>query len=122
MGHGVKRIVVLDFGSRGKVVEDFHSWLQVEGPSINLMMLAVGGEAKVYRPEEMTARFSRAKRLSLIQANTSPLRERAIEVMGEEAYFNELSKSWRTFKDKGVIPGIKLSWGKGMTGQEGVEG
>ena len=119
---GIKRVVVLNFGSRGEVVEDLHNRLQTEGPAVQLTMLAVGSEARVYTPEQMAKRFAWAQRLSLIQANTSPLRERAIELVGEEVYFNEMDKAWRTFKENGCIPGMILDWGKAMLGEQGVEG
>lgn len=122
IGDGIKRVVVLNFGSRGKVVEDLHDRLQTEGPAVRLTMLAVGSEARVYTPEQMAERFAWAQRLSLIQANTSPLRERAIELVGEEVYFKEMDQAWQTFKENGSIPGMILSWGKGMLGEQGVEG
>jgi len=117
-----KRIVVCDFGARGKVAEDIHRRLQARAPPTQITMLGVGAEAKVYKADEMEEMGAKAVRLGLVQMNTSALRDRAMEMMGEEAYFEGMGEAWRAVKDEGGVPGMGLSWGEGMVGEGGVEG
>lgn len=115
------RIVVCDFGARGNFAEDLHGALRSRAPSTPLTMLGVGFEAKVYQAEEMGRLMAKAARLQLVQMNTSALRDRAMEMMGQEAYFKEMGDAWRAVKGVGGVPGMRLSWGQGMRGQKGVE-
>ena len=124
VAHNTKRIVVVDFGSRGTVAEDLTSLLETQVPSCPLMMIGVGFELKPYKPEEMGQVFAKFERLKLIQANTSGLRDLAMEKMGEEKYFQAMTDAWQVVKGRkeGPIPGLGLSWGEGMTGENGIEG
>ena len=119
-----KRIVVIDFGSRGTVAEHVLGLLGAQVSPTSLMMIGIGSEVKPYKPEDMGALFERFQRLKRIQANTSGLRDIAMGKMGEEQYFDSMSKAWQLVKerDQGPVPEMELSWGKGMVGENGVEG
>ena len=121
-----KRILLCDFGARGTVTEDVYRLLQQESaPSAStakVTTLGIGLEARVYTGEELAGIGERAAKLGLIQMNTSGLRDRAMEISGEQAYFTDVSTRWREFKERGCVPGMKPKWGQGMVGDNGVEG
>lgn len=122
-----KRILLCDFGARGTVTEDVHHLLQQQNTSLStspakVTTLGIGLEARVYTGAELARIGERAAKLGLVQLNTSGLRDRAMEVSGEEAYFTDMSTRWREFKERGCVPGMKPKWGQGMVGEDGVEG
>lgn len=124
-----KRILLCDFGARGTVTEDVHRLLQEGGqsapssaPPPKVTTLGIGLEARVYTGADLAGLGERAAKLSLVQLNTSGLRDRAIELSGEEAYFTDVSTRWREFKERGCVSGMKPKWGQGMVGEDGVEG
>ncbi len=124
LANNTKRIVVVDFGARGTVAEHLTSLLEARVPSSPLTMIGVGSEAKVYKPEDGEALFEKFQRLKRIQANASGVRDVAMKNLGEEKYFEEMSKAWQMVKERngGPIPGMELGWGEGMVGENGVEG
>lgn len=119
-----KRIVLVDFGARGRVAEDLISMLEVQLPSAPLMMIRIGSELKPQKSMDMGVAFAGFEGLRWIQANTSGLRDKAMEKTGEEKYFAEMSNAWQAVKERngGPVPGMELSWGEGMVGESGVEG
>lgn len=116
-----KRILLCDFGARGTVTEDVHRLLQ-QGAEVPITTLGIGFEARAYTPEELSEMGARAARLGLVQLNSSGLRSRAMEILGEETYFADLSARWSEFKEGGGVPGLNTRWGQGMVGEDGVEG
>jgi hypothetical protein len=52
--------------------------------------------------------------------NTPNLRKAAIEMLGEQAYFDDLELKWSEFVEAGGVPGMKLKWGESMKGEDGV--
>lgn len=126
-----KRILLCDFGARGTVTEDVHRLLQqgaqraqssASPANWKVTTLGIGLEARVYTGAELAGMGERAAKLGLVQLNTSGLRDRAMEVFGEDAYFTDVSTQWREFKERGCLPGMKPRWGRGMVGENGVEG
>ena len=124
VAHETKRILVVDFGSRGTVAEQVLGLSEAKVPSESLTMIGIGSEVKPYKPEDMGAVFERFQKLKRIQANTSGLRDMAMQKMGEANYFESMSKAWQLVRERkgGPIPGMELSWGEGMIGENGVEG
>jgi hypothetical protein len=117
-----KRLLLCDFGARGTVTEDVYGVLQEGLSGTGITTLGVGFEARVYTAAELQGMGARIEKLGLVQLNTSALRDRAMEIDGEEQYFTDMLGQWREFKEAGCVPGMQPRWGQGMVGDDGVEG
>lgn len=65
---------------------------------------------------------SRAKMPNRVQMNMSGIRDRAIELLGAEKVFDEGQIYWEGFMKRGGLEGMRLEWGSGIGGNEGLEG
>lgn len=138
---GVHHIVICDFGGRNGFIETFTTALRValhessnqNLESVRIDIIGIGGEPKVYTPEEKVARQARNKKVGAVQMNASGIREVAITELGEERYFREqggelnrvveteLERN-RGTDDEGRVLGIEIVWRDGMEGENGLEG
>jgi hypothetical protein len=103
------RIVLLDFGAREGAAETWRATLS--SSQVPFTLVTIGGEVKVQDPE--AARKRLANLLTLNVVNASLLREKGIEVGGEN-YFEEFYRAFDEFK--GCVKGTKLVWGEGLNG------
>ncbi|KAI9785102.1 MAG: hypothetical protein M1816_000513 [Peltula sp. TS41687] len=118
------RVVIVDFGARrADSLERLLDALQRRSlPALAPTIITVGSEAKVYTPEELQAYMESGPRLGKIQLNTSGLRDIAMKLQGEEDYFGELNATWDRWLDDEGPGGMKIVWGRGLGGDQGVEG
>jgi hypothetical protein len=104
---GAKRVVLFEFGARPGVAE---TWADTLGSlGVAFTSITVGGEVKVQDPETARKRLANLHKLTLV--NASMLREKGIEVGGEE-YFEEFHEAWDGYRAS--IQGMKLKWADGM--------
>jgi hypothetical protein len=63
-------------------------------------------------------------RLSKVQYNTSGVQDVAMQLNGAEAYFNTVTQLWDQWvRDRHrSIPDMRVVWGKGISGTDGIEG
>ncbi|KAF2174081.1 hypothetical protein M409DRAFT_16354 [Zasmidium cellare ATCC 36951] len=120
-----KRLIIIDFASRGTSLQTLMTTLQ-STPSLGslpLTIIGVGSESKPHKPSDVTATLqSRAKMPNRVQMNMSGIRDRAIELLGAEKVFREGQKYWEGFMKRGGVEGMRLEWGSGIGGNEGIEG
>ena len=74
--------------------------------------------------EEVLAGQKAMGELGMIQLNTSPILEAVLEVRDHEKVFEELYERWNHWLENRelVAPDLRLVWGKGVVGPEGIEG
>lgn len=122
----VEKVVMLDFGAAKEVTERLlDAFTQdEEGTKLDVLVMAVGNEAKVYSPEDIQARMASGQALGKVQFNTSGVRDRAMaEVEGGAAtYFNGVDEAWkRCYKEKGLRE-VRFERYRDVEGGEGIEG
>ncbi|EON69691.1 hypothetical protein W97_08951 [Coniosporium apollinis CBS 100218] len=131
----VRRIIIIDFGSRDNILEKLALRLKELSLQSNAQVevLGVGGEAKVYSAASMEERMERAGRLESIQFNASGVKDKAMELVGDARYFaemlaefervvnSELKRNKGTQRE-GQVLGIALKRQTGLRGDGGVEG
>lgn len=124
----IDRFVIVDFAGRAGVCEPLANKLRANAAGIKVEVLIVGGESKVYTPEELAERQAIISRLGAIRCNASGIRENAIAEVGEARFFNEQDVEFDRFltdqlKDgNDVVLGVRLGLYKGLLGPDGVEG
>ena len=132
IGLGVRRIVMINMGSRDNIVERLSSYLREETPDKKLDIIAVGGEMKIPSAEEMAQGQALHAKLGMTQLNTSGIRTEAIKQLGEAAYFEQMTSEWEHVvqselarnvgtPDEGKVLGTTLKVGEGIRGSGGLE-
>ncbi|KAK5048644.1 hypothetical protein LTR84_005735 [Exophiala bonariae] len=127
-GLPIDRIVVIDFSGRAGVCEPLTTKLRANTAGVNVEVLVVGGESKVYTPEQLLERRATTSRLGAIQCNASGIREEAMAAIGEAKFFVEQDAAFDRFLEgelvdgKGVVLGVRLGVREGLRGKEGIEG
>ena len=116
----LSHVVVLDFGGRNAADQKLYAALAAAQPPIPTTMIGVGAEPKVLTAAERTAIEAQNTSIGKVRMNTSNLRAAAIELLGEQAYFDDVEAKWSEFLEAGGVAGIKLRWGEGMEGEDGV--
>lgn len=109
------RIVLLNFGARPQSTQNWTNTLQAS--SVSCTLITIGTEVEPQDFETAAARMGNMATLNFANANV--LREKGIEVGGQE-YFEKFDAAWETSK-KGV-KGLRVEWGEGLVGSEGWEG
>ena len=63
-------------------------------------------------------------RLGKVQFNASDVQGVVMELRGAEAYFNTVSSLWDQWLSDRYrsIPDMRIVWGKGISGADGIEG
>jgi hypothetical protein len=105
---GAQRVILLEFGSRPGVAE---TWIQTlsKSDSLSFTLITVGGEVKIQDPEQEKKMWENMAALNIV--NASLLREKGIEVAGEE-FFRAFYEAWEGFKRS--ISGMRVEWGEGL--------
>ncbi|RDW68898.1 DUF2855 family protein [Aspergillus mulundensis] len=122
----IERVVVADFGSRDGVlvgvVEDIRGNERLKG--VEVVVLAVGGQQKVYSFDEIMAEQAMLASLNRVQMNTSPAYEEAIKLVGAEEFYRGVQERWNSWLEnrEAAAPDLRLVWGGGVAGEEGIEG
>ena len=118
--NGLSHVVVVDFGGRKSADQRVHASLAAAQPPIPTTMIGVGAEPKVMTGAERAAAEAHNASLGKVRMNTRNLRAAAIEMLGEQAYFDDLELKWGDLLEAGGVPGMRLRWGETMEGEEGV--
>lgn len=106
------KVILGDFGGRGSATS---TWLEaLKSYCKSIVWLGVGGESKLYTPEEMAMKQSYATNNGMLQVNASGMRDSAMQAVGEEKYWEEFLPEWNRFKEMGGIPGLTFNVGSGM--------
>jgi hypothetical protein len=116
----LSHVVVVDFGGRNAADQKLHATLAAVQPPIPTTIIGVGAEPKILTAAERATVEAQNASIGKVKMNTSNLRAAAIEMLGEQAYFDDVEVKWREFLEAGGAPGIRLRWGEGMEGKEGV--
>ncbi|OOF93976.1 hypothetical protein ASPCADRAFT_52243, partial [Aspergillus carbonarius ITEM 5010] len=121
-----EKLVVVDFGGRDGVHGRLFGMIAKNKVlrECELVVIGVGFQQKVYSMEEVLAGQKAMGELGMIQLNTSPILEAVLEVRDHEKVFEELYERWNHWLENRelVAPDLRLVWGKGVVGPEGIEG
>ncbi|KAK0630893.1 hypothetical protein B0T17DRAFT_507326 [Bombardia bombarda] len=124
------RVVLLDFGVKPAVllsavdaIKTTAAAADTEGVAVpQVTIIAIGGESKVYSDAEMKVYASSIEALGKIPMNASDVRDRAIDALGPDDYFERLNEAWgRCVTEKGLGE-LELLWFRGVEGEKGVDG
>ncbi|KAH7356762.1 hypothetical protein BKA65DRAFT_214418 [Rhexocercosporidium sp. MPI-PUGE-AT-0058] len=113
--HKDSKIVICDFGARGGASDRWAAKLLQTHKDV--VQLSIGGEVAAISPEQATASFLiRHKSSSDAKPtiNTSAIKDQAIEILGEQKYFDEFGRDYALFKEQGTVKGLRLVWGDGI--------
>lgn len=108
------KVVLCDFGARDGAAD---RWAAKLAQNFNIVRLRIGGEVTPDSPEEATAKFmasTKAASGAVPMLNASTVRSQAVNILGEQKYFDELGKELSAFKEQGGVKGVRLVWGHGM--------
>jgi hypothetical protein len=119
LGHqlGLKsdtKIVVSDFGARDGAADRWAANLRENYTDV--VQLQAAGEFTNDSPEETTKKFLARLKVEGYKAgiNASAIRQQAMDLVGEQKYFDDFAKLWHSVKKGGWIKGMGLVWGEGM--------
>jgi hypothetical protein len=106
------KVVLCEFGSRGEAATRWAAKLrQSHG---HVVQLIVAGETILDSPEKATEKFLARSKSGAVVFNASDAGVQAAAVLGERRYFEEFFEEWQFFKERGLIEGLHLVWGKGI--------
>ncbi|ORY62408.1 uncharacterized protein BCR38DRAFT_438397 [Pseudomassariella vexata] len=108
------KVVLIDFGGRGKVGARWTTEIKEAGYS-NLLQVGIGQEISETSQADVLELFSTGNPSMLMNAND--MRNRAMELVGEKEYFDELNEAWLELKKQG-FKGFQVNWGEGMEAVE----
>ncbi|KAE8153617.1 hypothetical protein BDV25DRAFT_168619 [Aspergillus avenaceus] len=121
-----KKLVIVDFGGREGGFDQLYRLIKTTPAleSCKLVIITIGFQQKVYTSAEAQAAAQSVVELGKIRFNTASLQEAAIKATGPTTYFEEISTRWEHWlahRDH-AAPDLKLVWGKGIVGADGIEG
>ncbi|GME34108.1 hypothetical protein GTA08_BOTSDO08738 [Neofusicoccum parvum] len=123
-GFKPEKVVVLDFGAAGDVLEGFLEAVGAAGEVSDfkpeVVVIAVGSQMKVYSEEEMKGAQEKMAKLKKVQLNTSGIRDVAIESESPEEYFKNMNASWEKCLEESGMGEFETVPEKGIEGVEGV--
>ncbi|KAJ5781097.1 hypothetical protein N7457_006257 [Penicillium paradoxum] len=121
-----EKIVIVDFGGRGNALDDVLSMIKgrLELEACKVVIVQVGNEQKVYSTEELLAGRAAMAKLGKVQYNTSSVQDTILESKDVAAYFAIRDAEWKKWLDDRhlSVPGMQISFGHGVSGDDGVEG
>ncbi|RAO72953.1 uncharacterized protein BHQ10_008965 [Talaromyces amestolkiae] len=114
------KIVVANFGSRDGGFEQLLGMIQGT-PALHAAKTVV---LSVHNTQDFIALSSLGAQLGFIQVNTSPIQDAALGIIEPKQYFGELEKRWNQWlmHHESAAPDLRLVWGKGISGEQGLEG
>ncbi|KAK6831914.1 hypothetical protein RU639_002821 [Aspergillus parasiticus] len=122
------KLVIVDYGARDNVLVRIRELVQSHEAlqECKVVIIQVGSQQKVYTEEEEVREANASmKALGKIQSNASTTRDTAIELEGPEAFFDRMNLQWKKqwLDDRApTVPDMRLVWGKGVAGTEGMYG
>ena len=125
-GFNPKRIVIVDFGAAGNVLELFKSLIESSdvfrplAPAVTI--IGVGAQAQILPATGLQERMAHGQLMGKVQFNASGLRDRGIEAEGGAVYFQSVNECFQKWMDEKGMGALELSWGEGVQGPKGVEG
>jgi hypothetical protein len=112
------RIVIVDFGAADAVLKEL---VELASQSTdNVMVVAVGYEAKVYTQEEIQERMAAAS--TKVPVNTSGIRDRAIEAQGAIQLSRQVEETWDKCLEEKAFGSLQVKVLKAVEGRDGIEG
>jgi hypothetical protein len=126
---GVERMVIVEMGGRNNILEKFTKMVKDELPNVKVDVIFVGGEMKIPTGEEIQQQLGLfSGQAGVTPMNTSGLRSAAMEILGEDKYFEQVEGEWqKVVKDeletnpKSQVLNVKLKVGHGIKGEDGLE-
>jgi Protein of unknown function (DUF2855) len=92
---------------------DYDWFHAIKGISDNVKVVLVGGDPTTKGIPKIGS-LLQDPNSGVVRANASVLRDLAMAADGKAKYFKDVSTEWEKFKQGGMVPGLKLKWGKGM--------
>ncbi|PYI17266.1 hypothetical protein BO99DRAFT_404436 [Aspergillus violaceofuscus CBS 115571] len=125
-GRQASKIVLVNFGSRDGGVEQVLGLIR-NNPVLKaarLVFIGVGLQQKVHTIDELVALGNVAAQLGIVQLNTSSIMEAALGVVDHKKFFDEVDERWNHWlvNRESAAPDLRLVWGNGVVGAEGLEG
>ncbi|CZT00805.1 uncharacterized protein RAG0_08694 [Rhynchosporium agropyri] len=114
--HEGSKIVICDFGARGGASDRWATKLLQTHKDV--VQLGIGGEVVTVTPEQATAAFMARHKASgdaKPTINASAVTDQAMDLVGEQSYFDDYQKAYAAFKKQGSVKGLRLVWGNGMS-------
>jgi len=112
------RIVIVDFGASDAVLEAVV--MRPSSIAVNVTVVAVGYEAKVYTQEEIQARMATAS--TKVPVNTSGIRDKVIECQGASRFARHLDQTWEKCLTERAFHSLQIKVLRAIEGAEGIEG
>ncbi|KAE8363612.1 hypothetical protein BDV27DRAFT_165322 [Aspergillus caelatus] len=120
------KLVIIDYGARDNALLRLRELVQSHEAlqSCKVVIILVGGQQKVYTEDELREVYASMHALGAIRSNASTTRDTAIELDGPEAFFDKMDQRWKQWLDDraATVPDMRLVWGKGVAGTEGMYG
>ncbi|KAL2857217.1 hypothetical protein BJY01DRAFT_136712 [Aspergillus pseudoustus] len=120
------RIVIADFGARDGTLDKLLALISNSDAlkGLEVTILQIGSQQKIYTSGEAETAQAAVGALGKVRTNTSAIQETAIELQGAGPYFAEFTKRWNLWLGhrECAAPDLKLVWGDGVAGGEGIEG
>lgn len=109
------KIALFDFGARGDSATEWDEILS-KHTTTPLTLVAIGSDPEPVDASVTDSRLSKNGPQGWVQANASGIRDLAMGMLGEKAYFEEFGREWEGFKRGGGVDGLEVEWGEGMEG------
>ncbi|PYH77244.1 hypothetical protein BO82DRAFT_435932 [Aspergillus uvarum CBS 121591] len=120
------KIVLVNFGSRDGGVEQVLGLIRNNSvlEAAKLVFIGVGLQQKVHTIDELVAMGNVAAQLGIVQLSTSSIMEAALGVVDHKKFFDEVDERWNHWlaNRASAAPDLRLVWGNGVVGAEGLEG
>lgn len=126
--HNHRKWVLLNFGGRDNALSKVAEAIEQSDQTAELLIVQIGGEARVASKEELTTRRETVAALKAVQMNTAAIRDEAMKRVGEIGYFEELEGAFEALvleqvgEYGGRVLGVKIVEAQGLQGYDGVEG
>ncbi|KAK3339727.1 hypothetical protein B0T25DRAFT_586309 [Lasiosphaeria hispida] len=115
--NGDAKVVLVNFGARGDAADRWADALRHKSRRFRVVL--VGGDPDATTRGDLAGRAADPSS-GVVQVNAGGLRETAVAKLGAAAFFSGQDAAWEQFKANGVVPGLSLSWGRGIDAlQEG---
>lgn len=119
-----RKYVLLNFGGRDDALDRVRQAVTSVNPAAEIVVLAIGGEAKKVSSENMAARVAMLKKVNAIQMNASGIKDEVMRQEGEVKYFEGFDEAWKVLLEEvrkrgsGTALGVHV---KVSHGDEGLE-
>ncbi|KAL8847082.1 MAG: hypothetical protein Q9221_007869 [Calogaya cf. arnoldii] len=114
-GAGASRIKIIDFGGRDGAADRLVEAVKGHAPlaGLDVQVVGVGGVLKPGGSDQWKE--------GRVASNASSARDKAVERIGAEGYFDGLERAFEEVMERGGL-GLEVEVGRGVEGEGGVEG